>query len=101
MQERRDVVSLKPPVSQIAVRRAGSHALLVYLKEELIVRTHMHEKALRLLSKLNHFAKVQYRLVTLWGIRGGDPFGAPHLSHKFRRVLRRRNSWMGKSDQGN
>ncbi len=79
-QERRDVIGLISPMTQIASRWAKAHALLINIKNELIVRAHVQDKVLRLLRKLNELPKVQYRLVPLWALRGGDPLGAPHLS---------------------
>ena len=78
-QERRDVIGLISPMTQVASRWAGVHALLIHIKNELVVRAHVHDKVLRLLRKLNQLPEVQYRLVALWAVWGGDPLGAPHL----------------------
>ena len=78
-QERRDVIGLISPMTQIASRWAKAHELLINIQNELIVRAHVQDKVLRLLRKLNELPKMQYRLVPLWALRGGDPLGAPHL----------------------
>jgi hypothetical protein len=66
-------------MAQIASRWAGVHALLIHIENELIVRAHVHDKVLWLLRKLDQLPEVQYRLVALWAVWGGDPLGAPHL----------------------
>src|SRR5712664_2998014 len=91
-QERRDVIGLISPMTQIASRRAKAHALLIHIKNELIVRARVHDKVRRLLRKLNQLSKVQYRLVALWAVRGGDPLGAPHFFWRISGKLCLRNS---------
>src|SRR5467141_2062714 len=91
-QERRDVIGFISPMTQIAPRWAQSHAPLIHIKNELIVRAHVHDKVLRLLRKLNQLPEVQYGLVALWAVWGGDPLGAPHLFQKISGKLCPRNS---------
>src|SRR5260370_41830123 len=66
-------------MTQIASRWAGVHALLIHIKNELVVRAQVHDKVLLLLRKLKQLPEVQYGLVALWAVWGGYPLGAPHL----------------------
>src|SRR6267143_6378097 len=91
-QERRDVIGLISPMTQIASRWAGVHALLIHIKNELVIRAHVHDKVLRRSRKLNQLPEVQYGRVALWAVWGGDPLGAPHLFQKISGKLRPRNS---------
>jgi hypothetical protein len=64
---------------QIAPRWAEADALLIHVKHKLIVRAYVDDEVLRLLGKLKRLPKVQYGLVALWAVWGGNPLGAPHL----------------------
>jgi len=58
---------------------ATAHALLIYIKNELIVRADMNDEMVRLLGDLDDFAEVQHRPVTLGDIRRGDPLCCPRF----------------------
>ena len=88
-------------MAQIASRWAKAHELLINIQNELIVRAHVQGKVLRLLRKLNELPKVQYRLVTLWALRGGDPLGAPHLFSNISGKLCPRNSQVDQPEYRN
>jgi hypothetical protein len=66
-------------MTQVAPRWAEADALLIHVKYKLIVCAYVDDEVLRLLGKLNRLPEVQYGLVALRAIWGGDPLGAPHL----------------------
>jgi len=74
-------------VRQIAASRSSSHALLIHVEKELIVRADVHNKALWWLLQFEHFAKVEYERVALGSIRTSDPLRGLGFVQKIRSNL--------------
>ena len=91
-QKRANVIGLVPPMPKIALRWPRAHPLLVHVKNELIVRAHLHHKVLRLLRQINGLPEVQHNLISLWRIRRSDPLRTPYISGHLGRHLRERRS---------
>jgi hypothetical protein len=94
--ERSKIVGLVSPVSQVAMAGAATHALLIHMKDELVVGAYIHVEVLRLRGQFDALSKVEHDFISLWNTGSGDPLRLPKSALVIIRNLRPQMTDAGK-----
>ena len=85
---------------QIAARRSGADALLIYVQQKLAIGADVYQKVRGGLGKIQNFAEVEYEGVTLGLAGAGDPLRGPGFTQKIGGDLGRQERADRKKEQG-
>jgi hypothetical protein len=87
-EKRTKIVSFEPPVSQVAAAGTATHALLVYLEDELVVGAYIDIKVLWNTREVEDLSEMEHDFVSLRPMPSRDPLRFPKILRMISRNLR-------------